>query len=116
MVSLLLACYISKHTLTNTLWSTGSVVAIKFPTIFCATAVNFSQGPPDSERESLPQANTGNQHRLCVWALSCNYLIYTTDCNLGTREQKQLVIGGEACLWGEYVDATNLTPRLWYGI
>lgn len=23
------------------------------------------------------------------------------------------MIGGEACLWGEYVDATNLTPRLW---
>lgn len=38
------------------------------------------------------------------------------DFNLGTREQKQLFIGGEACLWGEYVDATNLTPRLWYGI
>ncbi|PNJ60786.1 HEXB isoform 7 [Pongo abelii] len=31
----------------------------------------------------------------------------------GTQEQKQLFIGGEACLWGEYVDATNLTPRLW---
>ncbi len=26
------------------------------------------------------------------------------------------MIGGEACLWGEYVDATNLTPRLWYDI
>uniref|UniRef100_A0A8C6R8E8 Beta-hexosaminidase n=2 Tax=Nannospalax galili TaxID=1026970 RepID=A0A8C6R8E8_NANGA len=31
----------------------------------------------------------------------------------GSKKQKQLVIGGEACLWGEYVDATNIIPRLW---
>ena len=67
MVSLLLACYISRHTLTNALWTTGSVAAIKLATIFCAAAVNFSQGPPGSQREALPQANTRNQCHLCVW-------------------------------------------------
>jgi hypothetical protein len=27
---------------------------------------------------------------------------------LGTKEQAKLLIGGEACLWAEYVDGTNI--------
>ncbi|XP_061163844.1 beta-hexosaminidase subunit alpha-like [Saccostrea echinata] len=31
----------------------------------------------------------------------------------GTAEQYSNVIGGEACVWAEYVDGTNLLSRLW---
>jgi hexosaminidase len=29
----------------------------------------------------------------------------------GEEEQKKLVLGGEACMWDEFVNSVNLTPR-----
>ena len=31
----------------------------------------------------------------------------------GLEEEKKLVLGGEVCLWGEFVNSINVIPRLW---
>ncbi|MGH0117387.1 UNVERIFIED_CONTAM: hypothetical protein FKN15_034574 [Acipenser sinensis] len=53
------------------------------------------------------------KHRPLTWTRrTTGWQSFAANCS-GTAEQKKLVMGGEACMWGEYVDATNLTPRLW---
>ncbi|KAL7648494.1 UNVERIFIED_CONTAM: hypothetical protein RMT77_000400 [Armadillidium vulgare] len=43
------------------------------------------------------------------------YKFYNCDPHqyVDNEEDKKLVIGGEACMWGEYIDSTNLIPQTW---
>ncbi|CAF0814156.1 unnamed protein product [Adineta ricciae] len=31
----------------------------------------------------------------------------------GTEEEKKRILGGEACIWGEFIDSTNILTTLW---
>lgn len=52
-----------------------------------------------------------------------NYISYGSDWTkyylaepldfFGDEKQKSLVLGGEACMWDEFVNSVNLTPRMW---
>ncbi|XP_026777643.3 beta-hexosaminidase subunit beta isoform X1 [Pangasianodon hypophthalmus] len=86
------------------------------------TQIHVWKEKPDYKNE-MAQITAAGFHALLSTPWYLNRISYGQDWQgiykadpqsfNGTAEQKKLVIGGEACLWGEFVDATNLTPRLW---
>ncbi|XP_062984003.1 beta-hexosaminidase subunit beta [Elgaria multicarinata webbii] len=74
-------------------------------------------------KDELRKVTKAGHHAILAAPWYLDYISYGQDWKkyytvepldfFGWNSQKELVLGGEACLWGEYVDATNLIPRLW---
>jgi len=84
------------------------------------TIVHVWKGGPQAETARVTEAG---YHTIVSSPWYLNYIHYGNDWSPfylydpqnfnGTVAQKQLVMGGEAAMWGEYVDKTNLIARSW---
>lgn len=77
----------------------------------------------DPQEPELKKVTGEGYHALLSTCWYLDYISYGSDwkkyytCDPqrfdGTPTMKQLVLGGEACIWGEWVDSTNLISRTW---
>ncbi|KAF2354834.1 Glycoside hydrolase family 20 catalytic domain [Trinorchestia longiramus] len=87
------------------------------------TVVHIWKGSGTDLQEELASVTAGGFPTLLSSCWYLNRIRYGPDwysyyeCDphdfTGTADQKSLVVGGEACMWSEWVDRTNLISRTW---
>lgn len=78
---------------------------------------------PDEWAKFAEEAVKGGNKMIISSCWYLNYICYGEDwrrfyaCDPldfnATAEEKELVVGGEACMWAEFVDGTNFLQRAW---
>ncbi|XP_035665449.1 beta-hexosaminidase subunit beta-like [Branchiostoma floridae] len=101
----------------------GDLTGLNLDTIIHVWEWNDTRYQGEPFREEMAKVTAAGYRTILSSCYYLNYISYGRDwpqyyeCDphdfQGTEAQKQLVIGGEACLWAEWVDSTNFIPRMW---